>query len=94
MSPDGRRIAFTADVEGRRALWVRELDSLVPRVLAGTDDARFPFWSPDSRTIGFFAGGKLKKIDVAGGPALAVTDAAERPGRNLESERRDRVCSE
>ncbi len=80
VSPDGRRIAFTADVEGRQALWVRELDSLVPRVLAGTDDARFPFWSPDSRTIGFFAGGKLKKIDLAGGPALAVTDAANARG--------------
>jgi Tol biopolymer transport system component len=75
VSPDGRRIAFAADVDGRRALWVRDLDSLAPRMLAGTDDARFPFWSPDSRTIGFFAGGKLKKIDVAGGPALAVSDA-------------------
>ncbi|HYV62106.1 MAG TPA: protein kinase [Bryobacteraceae bacterium] len=80
VSPDGRRIVFAADVDGRRALWVRDLDSLVPRLLAGTDDGRFPFWSPDSRTIGFFAGGKLKKIDVAGGPALAVTDAVNGRG--------------
>jgi Tol biopolymer transport system component/predicted Ser/Thr protein kinase len=80
VSPDGRRIAFAVDLDGRRALWVRELDSLVPRLLAGTDDARFPFWSPDSKTIGFFAGGKLKKIDVAGGPALAVSDAPNARG--------------
>jgi len=80
VSPDGRRIAFAADMDGRRELWVRELDSLAPRLLAGTDEARFPFWSPDSRTIGFFAGGKLKKIDVAGGPALVVCDAGNGRG--------------
>jgi Tol biopolymer transport system component len=54
---------------------VRPLDSLSAQRLEGTDDSINPFWSPDSRTIGFFAGGKLKKIDASGGPAQTLCDA-------------------
>ncbi|MBI3667346.1 MAG: serine/threonine-protein kinase, partial [Acidobacteria bacterium] len=69
VSPDGHRIAFTAtDSSGRTQLWVRPLDSLAAQPLAGTEGAIFPFWSADSRFIGFFAGGKLKKIEASGGP--------------------------
>jgi serine/threonine protein kinase/Tol biopolymer transport system component len=74
-SPDGRHLAFVATLDGKNELWVRDLDSLAARPLPGTDDARFPFWKPDSRVIAFFASGKLKKIDVGGGPALTLCDA-------------------
>ncbi len=76
VSPDGRRLAFVATLDGKNELWVRDLDSLAGRPLSGTDGADHPFWSPDSRFIAFFAGGKLKKIDVAGGPAVSLCDAA------------------
>ncbi len=80
ISPDGRRLAFVASFDGRRLIWIRPLDSLTARPLAGTDDANFPFWSPDGRSLAFFSGGKLKKIDTAGGPPQTLCDA-ETPGR-------------
>jgi Tol biopolymer transport system component len=77
ISPDGRQIVFAAAGSGRGAsLWLRPLDSLAAHELAGTEDGIQPFWSPDSRSIGFFAHGKLQKIDVAGGPAQALADAS------------------
>ena len=75
VSPDGRRVVFKAAVDGKNSLWVRDLDSLSLRMLAGTDNANLPFWSPDSRWIGFFAQGKLMKIDVAGGPTITICSA-------------------
>jgi Tol biopolymer transport system component len=81
LSPDGLQIAFTArDASGKASLWVRSLDSLTSRALPGTDGAMYPFWSPDSRHIGFFADAKVKKIEAAGGPALALCDAADGRG--------------
>jgi serine/threonine protein kinase/Tol biopolymer transport system component len=67
LSPDGQKLAFVANVDGRPRLWVRSLDSVAARPLAGTDGARWPFWSPDSLSIGFFAGTQLDRIDVDGG---------------------------
>jgi len=76
VSPDGRRLLFTATAEGgKRILWVRAIDSLTAQALPGTEDAAQPFWSPDSRFIGFFAGGKLKKIEVSGGSVQVLADA-------------------
>jgi hypothetical protein len=76
VSPDGQRLAFTAeDSSGKHLLWVRSLDSVSAQPLAGTEGASFPFWSPDSRYLGFFAGEKLKKVDGAGGPVLTLCDA-------------------
>jgi eukaryotic-like serine/threonine-protein kinase len=75
LSPDGRRLVVVArDSSGRNLLWVRSLDSLAVQPLAGTENPSFPFWSPDSRSIGFFADGKLKRIDASGGPPQTLCD--------------------
>src|SRR5712691_6085529 len=74
VSPDGRKLAFTAALSGKPMLWVRALDSLEAKPLAGTDFASSPFWSPDSRSIGFYAISKLKTIEIVGGPARDVAD--------------------
>jgi eukaryotic-like serine/threonine-protein kinase len=77
LSPDGRRLAYVAqNADGKVLLWVRPIDSLHAQPLAGTEGGGFPFWSPDSRFIGFFTGGKLKKIEASGGPPLILCDAA------------------
>ena len=65
-----------ASDSGKTQLWVRPLDSVVAQPLNGTDNAAFPFWSPDSRYIAFFADGKLKKIEATGGPAQALSDSS------------------
>ncbi len=75
LSPDGTQLAFVGLSEEGPALWIRPLDSLTPERLPGTDGATYPFWSPGSRFLAFFAGGKLKKIDVSGGPPQTLSDA-------------------
>jgi Tol biopolymer transport system component len=76
ISPDGLRLAFAAtDASGKTLLWIRPLDSINAQPLSGTEEATLPFWSPDSRFIGFFAGGRLKKIEVTGGPAQTLCNA-------------------
>ncbi len=76
LSPDGKRLVFSAKSGGaNEMLWVRELDSLTSHRLEGTEGASFPFWSPDGQFVGFFASGKLMKIDISGGPAQTVCDA-------------------
>ena len=75
ISPDGRHLAFIGVSDGVRRVWVRSLDLLEARALAGTEGAQHPFWSPNSRFLGFFADGKLKKIEVAGGPPQTLCDA-------------------
>ncbi len=75
VSPDGRQVVFEAvGADGKIRLWLRALNSLLARPLAGTGGATFPFWSPDSKSIGFFAGDKMNKLDLAGGPAVALAD--------------------
>jgi Tol biopolymer transport system component len=71
ISPDGRRAVFGAG--GR--LWVQSLEAGTVAPLAATDGGRFPFWSPDSHSIGFFSGGKLKVMDASGGPIQTICDA-------------------
>jgi serine/threonine protein kinase len=81
LSPDGTQIAFTAREEkGRVQLYVRSLNSMTGRPLPGTDDAMYPFWSPDSRQIGFFATGKLKKINADGGPSQDICNSVSGRG--------------
>src|SRR5207237_2300665 len=76
LSPDGRTLAFVAgDSSGTGHLWLRSLDALAPRILAGTDNTSLPFWSPDGRWIGFFADGKIKKIPASEGNVEVLADA-------------------
>jgi hypothetical protein len=76
LSPDGTTMAFVArDSTGKSMLYVRSLNTMEARVLNGTEGAQRPFWSPDSRSIGFFADEKLKKIDITGGSALTLCNA-------------------
>jgi eukaryotic-like serine/threonine-protein kinase len=76
LSPDGRSLAFnTRGADGKLRIWLRRLDSVEARPLAGTEGASCIFWSPDSRWIGFAADGKLKKIEVAGGVPQALCNA-------------------
>jgi eukaryotic-like serine/threonine-protein kinase len=80
ISPDGRTLAFAATTaKGETLLYVRPLESLEARALPGTQEAGRPFWSPDSKSLAFVAGGKLKRIEVAGGSPITLCDA--RPAR-------------
>jgi serine/threonine protein kinase len=83
LSPDGRMLAFTArNEQGDRVLYVRPLDSREAYVLTGTESAHYPFWSPDSRYLGFFSWppGKLKKVPVSGGTPVTLCDAENPKG--------------
>src|SRR5215469_10910215 len=75
ISPDGRHVAISAIVNGKRQLWLRPLDALEARPMPGTEDATYPFWSPDSRDIGFFAHGKLQRIASVRGPVQVLCSA-------------------
>ncbi len=73
LSPDGRHLAFTATgQDGRTRLWVRDLDTLASRPLPGTENATDPFWSPDSRFLGFPTGNELERIDISGGAPQTI----------------------
>jgi Tol biopolymer transport system component len=74
VSPDGRMVAFTAQGPDGIQLYVRAFDALTPQLLPGTTGGAMPFWSPDSRNIGFYADGQMKRIAAAGGPALTICD--------------------
>jgi len=80
ISPDGRRLVSAVAEGDKRRLWVRSLDTLAAQPLPGTEEARYPFWSPDGRYVGFIAGGKLKKVDVLGGPPQTLCDAPTSQG--------------
>ena len=81
-SPDGSRLAFRlrTETEDRDRIWVRALDSPEARPLNGTEGGFDPFWSHDGRQIGFFADGKMKRIDANGGPAATVLPVGDPRG--------------
>jgi Tol biopolymer transport system component len=87
-SPDGSRIAFTAVRQAQTLLWVRDLDSLEARPLAGTEGAVYPFWSADSKWLGYFTQnpGKLCKIEVSGGAPVALVDGRNGKGGSWSSD--------
>jgi hypothetical protein len=74
LSPDGRTAAFVASAGGKWGIWVRPLDGGEAHLIAGTERAAYPFWSPESNALGFFAGNKLLRVDLAGGAPLATCD--------------------
>jgi Tol biopolymer transport system component len=77
LSSDGRQVAYVArDADGMTRLWVRPLDQVTARPLAGTEGAFFPFWAPDGRALGFFAAGRLKRIDTADGAIQVLAEAS------------------
>jgi Tol biopolymer transport system component len=78
LSPDGRQIVFVASADGSPRLWLRSLSSTTAQPLAGTDGAAYPFWAPDSRSLGFFADGQLKRLDLAGGAPRTLGAAGAR----------------
>lgn len=81
VSPDGRWLVFAVkDSAGTTRLWLRPLASLAAKALEGTEYANQPFWSPDSRHVGFFADSKLKKISIAGGPPEILAQAPDMRG--------------
>src|SRR5262245_729535 len=82
ISPDGRTIAFASRATDTDpwSLFVRPVGSVAPQRLAGTEDAAQPFWSADSRSIGFIARGKLRKVEASGGPPQDICEAADFSG--------------
>ena len=75
VAPDGRSVVFAAgSSDAPWQLWLRSIDGLNVRPLAGTEGARLPFWSGDGKSIGFFADGKLKRVDAGGGPVRTLAD--------------------
>ncbi len=75
LSPDGSQLAYVAIQGSTQQLYLRAMDNLVARPISGTEGAMSPFFSPDGRWLGFFAGGKLKKISINGGLAQVLSDA-------------------
>jgi eukaryotic-like serine/threonine-protein kinase len=75
VSPDGRQLVFVGRGRNGYQLWLRPLAAAAASGMPGTEDASFPFWSPDNRSVGFFANGKLKRVLVAGGAPIVVCDA-------------------
>jgi len=76
LSPDGTRIAFVASTDKAATIWIRSLAADDARSVPGTENASNPFWSPDGRSIGFFANGKLWAVKIAGGLPEAIADAS------------------
>jgi hypothetical protein len=75
VSPDGRNVVFVAGDGTTYQIWLRPVGAEAATPIPGTEGGTFPFWSPDSQFIGFFAGGKLKKVQIGGGPAIVLADA-------------------
>ena len=88
LSPDGSQVAYVASARpdnetakvGSRSIWIRDLAATEPRNLVGVDGDAHPFWSPDGRWIGFFANGKLNKVEARGGPVVPMCDATDGRG--------------
>ena len=86
VSPDGRQLAIVAGPrDGKPVLWIRPLASNTPRAIAGTENAAHPFWSPDGKSVGFLASGKIRRVDLSGAQPQVIGDA-NRPGGAFNQE--------
>ena len=97
VSPDGKTLAFSAvDEQGVTKLWLRPLSAQQATVLAGTDDASKPFWSPDGQYLAFVADGKLKKVSASGGDSQILADgvASESGGGTWNADGTILFCKE
>ena len=86
ISPDGKTIVYVGQSAGGNRLWIRPLNSSATRDLPGTEGAIFPFWSPDSKSVGFFASAKLKRVDAAGGPPTDICSVSSGRGGTWNSD--------
>ena len=84
LSADGRQLAFVSASEGVSKLWVRPIDQITAQTFVGTDGASYPFWTPDGRSIAFFADGKLKRLNFDGSLPADHYRCANGPWRHLE----------
>jgi Tol biopolymer transport system component len=81
LSPDGRKLAFIAHRAGeRRSLWIRDAATSPARAVQGTENATLPFWSPDGKSIAFFAAGKLQRVPAEGGSPELVSSMIDSYG--------------
>ena len=81
LSPDGRYLAFvSANKDGLRRLWIRPLNDAKPQLIANSDGATEPFWSPDSHSVAYFASGRMYRVDISGGSSRVVTEATNSRG--------------
>jgi serine/threonine protein kinase len=80
ISPDGSNLVFVGMAEGKQMLFLHPLDSATARPLSGTDAGKFPFWSSDGKSVGFFADQQLKRLDLAGGPPMSLAPAIDARG--------------
>jgi Tol biopolymer transport system component/predicted Ser/Thr protein kinase len=87
LSPDGKMVAFVGAVNGKAGLWVRALDDTTARRITGTEGAADPSWSADSKSIAFFAAGKLQRIDLAGGPPITICEGITTRGAAWSDDR-------
>ena len=80
LSPDGTKLAFLTGEQSDTKLWIRDVPTGTLQAVGDADRPRYPFWSPDSKNIGFFSAGKLKKVALAGGPVQVLCEAPEGRG--------------
>jgi len=86
LSPDGTQLAYVARRGGTQQIYLRAMDSLDSKPIPGTEEGFTPFFSPDGEWVGFFAGGKMKKVSVSGGASLTLTDASTPMGASWGSQ--------
>ena len=86
VSPDGRHVVFGVMRKTRSSLWIRPFDDFVSRPLENTEGAVHPFWSPDSRHVGFFADGQLKRIEISTERVQTITESGGSRGGSWNSE--------
>src|SRR2546425_6034650 len=87
LSPDGKTLVYAASAEGTQQLYLRPMDRIEAKPIPGTQEATTPFFSPDGQWVGFFAGGKLQKVSIRGGPPVTLSKGAVTGGASWGNQR-------